>query len=57
MTTENKPRKVRVIWRLTRNRTISKIGAGTQQIFATLSRDERQEITLNCLGVKEYPIY
>lgn len=57
MNTNSKPRKVRVIWRLTRNRTIEKIGAGAKQIFANLSREERQEITLNCLGVKEYPIY
>ena len=57
MKANSKPRKVRVIWRLTRNRTIEKIGAGAQQIFVNLSRDERQEITLNCLSVKEHPIY
>lgn len=50
-------KKVRVIWYLTNNRQINRIGLGAQQIFATLSREERWAITIDCLRVREHPIY
>ena len=49
-------KNVRVVWYLTCSRQISKIGAGPQQIFATLSPDDRWSITMDCLYVRTYQL-